>query len=304
MEAQEQQNQHEEKMAVATTASESCGGGSKLAEQATRISLDEQLFRSAIETYMDDNKPDQLSLKQIQGWKLEWIEHNKHHQTQDNDDDFVNIHNPTNHYVCGALKIYGEFMIVTLDVLCIWAPSPVKNSWGALHYVCTVRGEFNKPDKKDKVGTKIISRLKQDDYISLIIEQQQQHQKNNHDSKEEKEESSSHILAQAKIKVDEQNLEERVHVSEKLCESIKRSVWSSAESLMDIIDLILNLPSLPVAQSPLAGRAKLRLLEDAMCDACEQEGEEEILEDLKISPKPGDGDGEEEDEGRNKKRKK
>merc|ERR1719506_499809 len=35
---------------------------------------------------------------------------------------------------------------------------------------------------------------------------------------------------------------------------------------------------------PLADRTKLRLLEDAMFDACEREGEEELIDELRISP--------------------
>ena len=110
------------------------------------------------------------------------------------------------------------------------------------------------------------------------------------------------IYAQAKIKVDQSNLEERVHVSEKLCECIRRSIWSAVDSPLDVIDLILNLPCLPTHQTPLASRAKLRLLEDAMCDACEQEGEDELIEDLSISTKEGgEGDNDNKDDDENEK---
>jgi hypothetical protein len=109
---------------------------------------------------------------------------------------------------------------------------------------------------------------------------------------ESKTEEEPLILAQATIQVNDQHLEERVHVSEQLCEAVKRAVWSSAESPLDVIELILNLPSLPsmatstddkTKKTPLANRAKLQLLEDAMVDACEQEWEGEIMGNLKIS---------------------
>lgn len=49
----------------------------------------------------------------------------------------------------------------------------------------------------------------------------------------------------------------------------------------------------------LGHRAVLRLLEDAMLDACEREGEDEPLDGLEISPpRHGDGDGDDEGDGR------
>ena len=47
----------------------------------------------------------------------------------------------------------------------------------------------------------------------------------------------------------------------------------------------------------LGHRAVLRLLEDAMLDACEREGEDEALDGLEISP-PRHGDGDDEGDGR------
>jgi hypothetical protein len=73
---------------------------------------------------------------------------------------------------------------------------------------------------------------------------------------------------------------------------------------LDLIELILALPSLPGTYhhhdhhhrnhqehqsiddttTPLANRAKLRLLEDAMLDECEKEGEGELIQELTIKP--------------------
>ena len=82
--------------------------------------------------------------------------------------------------------------------------------------------------------------------------------------------------------------EERVDVIDSVAEGLRRGVFSSAESSLDVTELLLSLPFLPgsahkVVHCPLADRAKLRLLEDAMFDACEREGEDEIIDDLKIS---------------------
>jgi hypothetical protein len=122
------------------------------------------------------------------------------------------------------------------------------------------------------------------------------------------------VLAQAEIVMTPTDLEERVTVSEDVCEAIKRAIWSMADSPLDVVDLILNLPFLPttdhagasgatsghpdteptaeksrstttIPTTTLANRAKLRLLEDALCDACEKEGEDELLDELKISEK-------------------
>jgi hypothetical protein len=83
--------------------------------------------------------------------------------------------------------------------------------------------------------------------------------------------------------------EERVDVVDHVAESLRRAVFSQAESSLDVIEMLLALPILPmsvhdIAPCPLADRAKLRLLEDAMFDACEREGEDEIIGDLQISP--------------------
>ena len=87
-------------------------------------------------------------------------------------------------------------------------------------------------------------------------------------------------------------LEERVDVSEEVAEAVRRAVWSSSESSLDVVEFILSMPSLPAMNhnnnnnntcTPLADRAKLRLLEDAMLDACEREGEDGLLEDLSIT---------------------
>jgi hypothetical protein len=279
---------------------------------ATRIPLNDQLFQQALVQYMDDAKPDPLALKQLKGWKLEWCEQDEP-ASKDNgkepsaEEEEDNIPFDPTHMIHGTLKIHGEYMVVSLKMLCAWAPSSEKASFGSLYYVCDVRGEYNLVTKKsDKIAGKVISRLRQDDYISSIVLPSKDNNK-----PESKKEEARIILAQAKIQVDDRNLEERVHVSEQLCEAVKRAIWSSAESPLDVIELILNLPSLPsmvtstddkTKKTPLANRAKLRLLEDAMVDACEQEGEGEIISDLKISESANDQ--EDDDEGRPKRKKK
>ena len=104
-------------------------------------------------------------------------------------------------------------------------------------------------------------------------------------------------------------LEERVNVDENSLEAIRKAILSHAEDNLDVLELLLSMPYLP--RSGLAGdgnmdnadqsastktlqsmaeRAYLRLLEDAMFDACEKEGEDDLLDDLNISDRRcGDG---------------
>lgn len=102
-------------------------------------------------------------------------------------------------------------------------------------------------------------------------------------------------------------LEERVNVNEDVLSGVKNAICSLVEGNLDVFDLLLSMPYLPRLERDgpldsavpntiqgsesetskvhdmLGDRAYLRLLEDAMFDACEKEGEDEILDDLNIS---------------------
>lgn len=103
-----------------------------------------------------------------------------------------------------------------------------------------------------------------------------------------------------------EELEERVNVHEESLGGIRNALFSHCEDNLDVLEILLNMPYLPrsssgrgvgggggsgvetslqraSALSTLAERAYLRLLEDAMFDACEKEGEDELLDDLNIS---------------------
>ena len=157
------------------------------------------------------------------------------------------------------------------------------------------------------IHSKMMDKLKQDAYISKLLVLQTPSPAR----------TTTHGLVQPQllllvahaeiVQTSSTELEERVTISEDVCEGIHRAVWSRAEaSTLDVVDLLVNLPFLPTttttrtpattsttatrpttttttSTTTLANRAKLRLLEDAMCDACEKEGEEELLEELQIS---------------------
>jgi hypothetical protein len=144
---------------------------------------------------------------------------------------------------------------------------------------------IEKKDKEEKTERKIrkkmISRLLQDSYVAKLL-----------GLEEENKSSTKLCLAQASIYVNASKfeMEERVDVSEIAAETLRRALWSSTTSSLDILDVILALPSLPCRSTDsvttttrLANRAKLRLLEDAMLDECEKEGDDQLIDDLTIS---------------------
>ncbi|KAL3802778.1 hypothetical protein HJC23_007555 [Cyclotella cryptica] len=102
--------------------------------------------------------------------------------------------------------------------------------------------------------------------------------------------------------------EERVNVDSESVEGIRNAILTHCEDNLDVLELLLNMPYLPRgkflkcgheckdgptsdtsvrkeenALKSLSERAFLRMLEDAMWDACEKEGEDEMLDDLMIS---------------------
>eukprot|EP00579_Thalassiosira_antarctica_P028523 CAMPEP_0202020206 /NCGR_PEP_ID=MMETSP0905-20130828/43935_1 /ASSEMBLY_ACC=CAM_ASM_000554 /TAXON_ID=420261 /ORGANISM="Thalassiosira antarctica, Strain CCMP982" /LENGTH=381 /DNA_ID=CAMNT_0048581729 /DNA_START=16 /DNA_END=1161 /DNA_ORIENTATION=+ len=97
-------------------------------------------------------------------------------------------------------------------------------------------------------------------------------------------------------------LEERVNVHEDSLEGIRNALFSHCQDNLDVLEILLNLPYFPrrsttapasqytTLSMKLAERAYLRLLEDAMFDACEKEGEDDLLDDLTISGANHDDD--------------
>ena len=165
--------------------------------------------------------------------------------------------------------------------------------------------DANKQDRKDrkaskKLRTEMLKRLRSDHYIKQVF-------------LDDKANDDCAPLCEALIQqnlrsgdrsgggnVDIDELEERVNVEEGTLQGIKNAIFSKSEDNLDVLELLLNMPYLPRSSaassnndkgeavstewpSKLADRAYLRLLEDAMFDACEKEGEDELLDDLNIS---------------------
>lgn len=114
-----------------------------------------------------------------------------------------------------------------------------------------------------------------------------------------------------------QSVEERVDVSDEALEGIRRAVLSLTECNLSIMESLISLPWLATSTTSCGyryrdrskkerscwdrymsvkamdvfrtacDRVALRLLEDALFDACEREGEEDIIEDLNLNDVEG-----------------
>ena len=88
-------------------------------------------------------------------------------------------------------------------------------------------------------------------------------------------------------------MEERVFCNDTMAQALHRCLFTTAEDSLDVFDVVLGLPLLPTVAhegqvshtSPLADRVKLRCLEEATVDACDQHGDDELVEELHISKK-------------------
>ena len=229
----------------------------------TPSTLSTVLFEEALDKHLDASKPDPLALRQVQAWHLQW------------DNDGGSDHNTQN----GTLQIHGEHMMLMLDSHCVWSTEKVDG--GTLAFTLTARARFrtksetqkaddktqNKKAKKMSAG--VIQRLCDDPYVKPLLER-------------------GAVLCEAHIRIQGDELEERVRVEEDALEGTRRCIYSHAEDTLSVLELLVSLPYLP--SNSLAQRAKLRLLEDAMVDACERAGEDELLDDLSLNEKESDQD--------------
>ena len=212
---------------------------------------------------MDETKPDQLAKKQVEGWICEW----------QNDDQAANTTSQQDsdkkHILHGSLKLHGSYITAILRAHSHWV-------WhchgGCLEFELGIRcelkndlsetGSSHSPPERHGISM----RLRQDDYIQKVL----------------KEDFTTICQAMVLLKETSSELEERVWTDQELLESIRRAIYSQADSLLSVMELLTSLPYLETPGCPLGLRARLRLLEDAMIDACEQEGEEELIEELTL----------------------
>jgi hypothetical protein len=284
-------------------------GSSGSTGTTVKVSLNDQVLRDALEIYLDETKPDPLIRQQLTEPASTWS------WKEESADTAVpavgELLEEATHYLAGTATWSGTYASVDLRVRTCWKASTTTTTKsvdedgegedhkkddcnGSLVTVCHASARLgasessessNKP-KKDKVQEKItsrmIERLKDDAYIKkwLLVKEPS-------------------LLYEANIMLSNENhqLEERVDTAPDVAEAIRRAVFFAAEDSLDVLEVVLALPFLPVVKhatvllskkkkkittTALADRARLRLLEDAMCDACEQQGEEDMVQDLDI----------------------
>ena len=251
-------------------------------------------FQKAMQQYIDEFKPDPLVKRQLQSWTLEW----QGDKTSSPSPAAEVLSFAPSHAVQGILQIGGEHLLVFLKAECYWKPAGEDNPQnGSLHFSLSAQARFWTPselaeqqsiredDKKEakiqeKIRSKMVERLRADAYIGkmlMLLDNDDNYQ----------------LLAQTEIQKNDTGLEERVQVSDPVAEGIRRAIFSTSTSVLDLVEVLINLPLLPCGQhqeytsisitTPLADRAKLRLLEDAMLDQCEKEGEDDLIEELNIA---------------------
>jgi hypothetical protein len=272
-----------------------------------RVSLNDQVLRDALNVYLDETKPDPLVRQQLadsSSWS--WQEESPDTAVS----AVAELLEEATHYLAGTATWTGAYASVDLRVRTCWKANATNsvddkdNLNGSLVTVCHASARLGaspplspsspppKKSKEDKVQEKITSRmverLRDDAYIAKWLLAKDKQSKDPEPS----------LLYEARILLqnDSSQLEERVDTLPDVAEAIRRAVFFSAQDSLDVLEGVLALPWLPVVKhapvllssnqtSALADRARLRLLEDAMCDACEQQGEEDIIQDLDIQAK-------------------
>ena len=176
-------------------------------------------------------------------------------------------------------------------------------------------GKSPKVDRKEqraqtKIRAGMIDRLKNDFYIKRLLDLDGGSPISSDGKSDNEQVQLQRRICEAEIKQSfdsegtVKELEERVDVSEDALEGIRRAVLSHLDENTSVLDLLLAFPYLINTQPEtrkvgegnaiplqLGHRAILRLLEDACIDACEKEGEDELLDELNISGKDlGEGD--------------
>jgi len=222
----------------------------------------------------------------------------------------------------GRVVWRGDHLQVTLRTCCRWSSDETvetdRNGGGGggwLHFSCAARAEpaaiYDRDERSSKDGgqglsadrgdakvrRQMLRRLQEDDYVRKLLVPTATHlskTKKKGDGTQQQRHQHGVLLCQADIFVRQSTneLEERVYTDESVAEALRRAVWGTNPEPLDVLDFVLQLPVLPCTKTstastatttPLADRAQLRLLEDAMYDACEREGDDELVEAMEIS---------------------
>lgn len=258
-----------------------------------RVVLSTAQFDESLGLYIEKAKPDPLAKRQVEGWTCEWKEYDEmvinqsgvtKGSTQDSSTTSTasvnaeldsNQSTPSPYFIHGTLSIHGAYMTVLFRAHCQWTLDSVTES-GDLEFSLNVRARFRTKAElrthtttssdstiDKKLRAKVLKRLQADDYITKLLGDE------------------FHPVCQATVLTTTDQLEERVWMDQDLLESIQRSIYSQAPSVIDVVELVAGFPYLGNGCA-LGHRAKLRLLEDAMLDACEQEGDDDLIDELSL----------------------
>jgi hypothetical protein len=309
-----------------------------------RILLDDACFAQCLHQYIADEKPDPIQKKQLESWKMTWTNDEK----DDNSDDITNntsrpsastdeadvgtipMNFTPSHVLSGRLQISNEYMTLTLCTKCVWV-GDITN--GSIRFTCHVSARPNTRATSSeeiteaatstkinstRITTTMIERLCRDDYIRKILVPIDT--ENISGTSKSNQNQHGYLLCSASMDTKNESAattpwnknEERVYCDEIIGEAIRRTIYSSSDSILDIVDILFRLPYLPcitdsatgndlgtTTATKLADRVRLRLLEEATYDACDNEPDDEIVDDLSI--KDNQNDDNDVDDGKSKK---
>ena len=270
-------------------------------------------FQYALAKQIDASKPDPLAKRQIEELQLSWKQCGGDGQDTAADGGGKSL-------LRGTLTLSSEFISILIHVTCKYrencSGSEIEGNTdntgeeeeskcfeNVFYFQITVSaklmplGDHNSAemDRKEskmkrKLHSGMVKRLQSNALIRRLLVT---------DEEESGDGNKNYLpLCEALIQQNRKpycELEERVNVYEDSLEGIRNAIFSHAEDNLDVLEIILNMPYLPrtssssagasdACTSSLAGRAYLRMLEDAMVDACEKDGEDnDLLDNLDIS---------------------
>jgi hypothetical protein len=267
-----------------------------------RVRLSNDAFAESLKRYVDEEKPDPLQKKQMESWRMVWTDGNEDDNAPLSSFSDIEVASFTPSYVLsGTLDIFGEYMILALHILCYWM-GDLSN--GSFQFTCHASVRPNATHATKLHGT-MIQRLSSDEKIRTILMTPTTDSATN--GTEKSEVLCSAFLDTKSAPDRPSQIEERVYCAEPVAEGIRRAILSCADSSLDVFDFVCQLPFLSSESndgglSSLADRARLRILEEATYDACDNEPDDELVEDLRIREANHDDD--EGDEGEPAKTKK
>jgi hypothetical protein len=252
-----------------------------------RVRLSDEVFAESLKRYVDDEKPDPLQKKQMESWRMVWIDGNEGDNVPLSSSPDIEVASFTpSHVLSGTLDIFGEYMIVSLHILCCWMGDLYN---GSVRFTCRASVRPN-TTHATKMHRTVIQRLSSDEQIRTILAAP---------TIDTTEVLCSAFLDSKSVPDQPSQMEERVYCSEPVAEAIRRAIFSSSESSLDVFDVVCRLPFLSSEStgselSSLADRARLRILEEATHDACDNEPDDELVEYLSIGePNHDDDEGDE-----------